>query len=1008
MEELVLKTLSQNPEEQAAANQTLREEANSRPLEVVMELLEIYKNKNFDEGYKFLVFAHIFIKEYAAQFCEQNELRDQIIELLFATIQTESSSQNCKRFACEIILLLCAEIPDGLLEKIKELAISQGKNTASAAINILVGLMNTHQIEITAEMRQEIISGIFEHFKESAEMFIPIITLVFNNYGKLGEFDYSEYCEYFFQCLEVVPPNFKMTFLVLLDDFIENQNNEDFFGERFPELLEKVASYFADAESERGLRVLALDVLEQSTLSKATEEVLSTILGTIEQLSFGLNLDEEDIYDPEYEDQTPRTDAEESLFRIFNRIDSDVVAGYLITKFDELSATEGIEISQYRYLLIALREGFAFLKSPEGRDIFPEIIEFLSNIVGSENPVLIKEMFSFLITALAQSSLATSFPCELMELFTNSFDYGFPEIFDAFSFFAQSEHCADYTDYDTIEKLSELCNAEIEKENLQTAGKILYSIGSLTVKLDSISEEQRDSVKEFISEKVGASPSYALCALVEILRKEEQPNDETLAQVGAAFNEVNPNDLTKDEYKAFYNGLAVFMDLVKGKEIAEEIMATIYERAKVPLDIDEQEISDSMNISDDNDITSFHKKSQNVIVFCSQKDIDIITNMLCIMSVYLFDNQNFDPLPLIEVMSNVFNYPYIDSLMPIAIDLISFVTVSASENGCLDKLIEALAKIDFLELNEYSVIDLAEAYIIVTDAAAKCELLPVWAPLLCNQLIKMSLRAKDELSNTKEMLGIINLSKGKLLFTILKDYQEVFGEFCVANKEELFPVNEELPDFILAGSIQPEAVINQDSAACADFIINIFDRNVAEVNTACLRAFKYLIDAERVPPELIVGFAVKISEMSDILNAYEEEDDDEGENTLRIENPYKDIPAILLKAIEVDNSLVANEEYFNSVLMQLCPEDQCKNNNDYLMFIEIIKNMEVTDGIIQKIYEIIKQFDTEKEEDREVLTKLSVEYLRVEQYNTQIAALNQGNDKRIEKIMKFCSEFPPE
>ena len=108
--------------------------------------IKVLKTANFEEGYKFLVFAHIFIKEYAAQFCEQNELRDQIIELLLTTIQTDSSSQNCKRFASEIILLLCAEIPDGLLDIIKELAISQGKGTAEAAINVLVGLMNKHQI----------------------------------------------------------------------------------------------------------------------------------------------------------------------------------------------------------------------------------------------------------------------------------------------------------------------------------------------------------------------------------------------------------------------------------------------------------------------------------------------------------------------------------------------------------------------------------------------------------------------------------------------------------------------------------------------------------------------------------------------------------------------------------------------------------------------------------------------------------------------------------------------
>jgi hypothetical protein len=432
----------------------------------------------------------------------------------------------------------------------------------------------------------------------------------------------------------------------------------------------------------------------------------------------------------------------------------------------------------------------------------------------------------------------------------------------------------------------------------------------------------------------------------------------------------------------------------------------------MPLNVTEKEIGD--DVEDDDSLVTFQRKSQNVLVYCDKLEIDNLTNLLTSIDMYIYSNADFDIESTIAVFKNVVNYPYIECLMSPVIEIMSFIVVSAMQHGCLSDFIGVAASIDISELSTYSLNSLIRGYQTITDAVAKAEMMEAWVPQLCGQLIKISMRIRNPYSETEGTKEVIGVCFGELLFSLLSNYQEFFGGFCVENKNELFPINDELPSYILAGSILPEAVVCEDPAFSA-FLIEKFNELNASVNSVILAAFKYLIDNERVPPENVVGFAVKISDINDILLGCDDDYDEGDENSLRVENPYKHIPSILFKALEIDGSLIGKEGFLNCILSQLCPSNCDKNNDDYKAFIDLLKTLEVTNDIVMKIHEIISEFEHEMKDENdekaaEVLSKLSLEYLRVEPYKSQILALNaDGDDNRIiEKIMTFCQSFPPE
>ena len=990
LENLVYAILSQDAEVQKAANDQFNSLIQQNPIEICTNLMEIFNTKTGENGKTFLVFLSRIVKNNLNEFLG-SDFRVNIIEFSLSVIANPNITANLQLIAADLLSSLTQrEIPDGLIDNLMTISLSENIGSVNSSITVLLGLFNSHIVP--NDVRKQLLDSIFEKYHENPNFFIPLISTIFDTYPKMRDADFSPFAEYVIGSLEYISSNAAQfyNFLQLLDTFVSDSLNCQFFGESFNTLIEFVFNVFRATDKSRSVRILCVEILNKTISSELGTEFITTILESVFEVIISWDPETENLLDPEYEDQTPRTETEEILSQLVCNVkDMDGIEDFLLEKINQFSQVE--TVPAIRGALIIIRECFMFFSSPAK---YSEFISFFTKILTEiDDQLLHKETYNCLMQLCSQKNFTSNFNSGIKDMFEWALENDPTlEMFQAFSRYINMSD-TNYLTTDMISALVDLCS-QCSDANL--ALSILHCISTLSSRLsDEIDDDLRDQIIQFVLNLISEFPIYAINTYLYLIRDHEF-DTETLSQVAAALCEANIQDLSKDEYSAYSDSLRNLFTMEEAADVQESLLSKVYEIAEKELNIQECNMNEIHGEIEDNDIRTFHLKSKNSIIICNEEDVNQLNSaIITLQFAFNSDSFEFDTDNFIATANNVLKYQYIEDIMEPFCEILEFAIPCLVIAQTFNRLAEPLSLIDPILIDELPLQKLLEEiFQTVCDAAARTSSFELFLPIVQRFICGVGTRVFNNLDNDGN--DEINYLRGKLMFYLMLNYADVFTPFFQEIESQQFPLAPDSSHIEVAcGSLLPHFFIAPDPNEYLQLVLVLLDNDNQYLRAACIEAAFMSISQRDISGELILEAATKIASLQNILDVDDLDEEEDYEYTDYLERAItKHISFLIMKAFQIDNNIFENEELYHLFTINLSSSIPV-SYEPIELFLEFLKTRQPTVDDVVIVVNVIESLNQRSQDQKamEIKQRFLSEWINADPYKPIIDMIRRDRLK---------------
>ena len=950
LEQLISNLLSNDPEIQRDANEQYIALFSSNPLETCSQMMEIFSSKVGDAGLTFIVLLSRIIKTNLSQFLE-SDFRSNIIEFSLTALANNQITLKVQMIAADLLIQMCTNnIPDGIIEHLTTIAMSSQISPVTAAASVLISLFNIHSFP--AEARLPIVDQFFQQYNQDLQYFLMICSFIFDVYVKQRAIDTSAYLQYVlegFAAFSQSAPNI-YPFLQLLNNFLAGSRlNADFFGDSIPALIEIVIGIFENAERPRCARIICLEIIDSLISGDTDPEIISTIIEKMLEVIVQWDPESEDLTDPQYEDPSPRSDTESKLSDIVNKVQSvEGLVELLGSKVQEFAQSDDVRV--VRAALVIIKQTCQFFSVPQ---MYEFIDLFRTVLTETDNAILHKETYECLSNCCQMRDFTVNYNSELADIFEWAIE-NTPTVV-MFSAFYQYISMSDPVYLDSkgvLEALVTVCQSAAEAEESELVHRILECLSSTVSKVnDMIGEETRQEVVEFVISIIESFPVYAIYTYL-LLVKGHEYDESQYQEVTALLIQINPQDLSAEEYKCFSSSITMVFFNSSAAGIADQLLQLVYQIAQTPLNIQEIALSE-LTENDDSDSKTFHIPSRNTVVICADEELKRLNMALTMLQAALMQDEfQFVPEQIQTVLENCLQYQYMEDVMEPLVEMMQTLVPVSLINQSFQVMIQPLSSINPLIVADVVMEGLIMCFTIATDADVKAGNADAFIPVVHNFILTTGTRVMNNLDD--EYNDEINYQRGKMMLDLMTSYPDAFVPFFNEHAADQFPlsVDDVHPDN-LAGSILPHFVVAADPNEYTEVIRQCIDIDNPYVRSASIRALYLSLSSREIAPELIVQVAIKVSEITKIIDCYPD-DDEQDINTPVDFDKY--VAYIMMKGFQTDSDLANDDEYLETFYQYLCPTIEL-NMEPALFFFDLFKAKDPDMRVVEAVRKLINAID---------------------------------------------------
>lgn len=915
---------------------------------------------------------------------QKNQIKDicsidfvqRLTESMLQFLQNPSYSAEIKASMTEcLITLIKINFNLEMLQILQQMVVSKDLTVFTSAVDTIVGIINIQNIQ--PEIINEIVTNTLAAHSESLEesILIPLSRFIFNIFIKFRLEICKQFSPAFIQALQSLSLEYFTKSLCILSNFTNYIS--DIFEENSHNLIEIIVRTYQNQEFPRGIRVVAFQILVEfgfsSFSSEQFNEILQIVKETISQIEDGVDITSED-----YEDNTPRTETELSLYQFFSG--AQKIPDFSEIVFWTIQECLQSEIWQYvRAGVVLLNDSYKFLTDNYDN----EIIEFMAGYANTDNLILRRQIFLTLEKMISNKpAIATNYGPQLSNIFSNSIAaYASEDVLNAYAIFLK--HCDEFSaKVGVLEDLMGLVS--IDGISVPSCLSCIAILLPKLRQMELIDDEKTSEVIEFAKQFVNVSVSssltvYSLSILISVISSLDK---ELIAQILDTLTSVSLDELNPSDFMMFNESIKSIFYYEDDPEILSHIFAATSNHALSTLSVTNYPLDEDISAYDG--VKTYYPRSQNSIAVVPSADLD---RFICSLETVTFAINLCPSFPLdlaFQIVQNAFNYQFIPEIAENACEIATFIIPLLYVNNLYNEIKQIISAIDTLII-DIECLATAAGFVqdFVNGLATKSLFVGENVEFVHNFIISCCLRFSNSLEENDPYLEKSFVEVGKLMAACIEGSEES-ANFFNSHSEEYFPITEDVDEnprrVLIAGSIYAHAALLRASPP-QDFIVMLNTSASSTSNDIVLASIssigRYLISG------VLNGisfdeFASTAQSTLQSLDCAEYDDEVEEKDRDKIEAW---ISLILAFAISQNQALRSDEEAIQAFMSTVDKSSLTNSKIPFMLFLDIFQHcgfelpcdafVVLTD--VSKCYEYISENINEQSQNiilqlRELLT----------------------------------------
>ena len=802
-------------------------------------------------------------KELIKQQCGEEFIQN-LVNSLLELIQNPAYTPQIKNNMTECLLnLFKISFNPDILEILQQMAMNSDLTIMTSAIDSILGIISIQGIQ--PEIINSIVTNILNTHAESLSQasLIPLSRLIFTVFSKYKLDICKSFAPASIQVIQDLEPQYFNKSLCVLSNFTSFFS--EFFDEKIMDIISIIIHSFQNTNLPRGIRVICFQILVEFGFSNFTidqfTEVLNIVVQTIAQIP-----DDVDITSEDYEDETPRSEVEMSLFSFFSgasKIENFNEALYGVIE-------ECLRQDSWQYIragLVLINDSPKFLSSA----IHENLVTFLIELSSNDNPFVRNQVFKSLRTfMIAQPSIVENYGPQLAEMFRNAIgQLPTEDVLDSYSIFL-SKVDVQLTSFETIEVLTQIISIPgIDITNC------LFCISQLLPRLRSqqmIDDDQTSEVISFSKQFINSSPSLTVYSLSILISCISLLDNETISQVLDILSNISLTDLNENDYFVFNESIKTVFLEVEDSDTLSHIFTKISASSLIDLKPVVQSLDD--DISDFDSFQTFYPRSQNKIILIQSEELD---KYLSSLETVLFAVGKCISFPLdisVPIINNAMNYQYIDKVMEIVIEIAQFISPFLISNGHIDTFKSIIEHFDLILLDLYSLSLLSSLIEIFVTGLIHLNIMNEENLSVVHKFIDQACnRVLNSLTDDNENAEKCHFSVGKLMNYCIEN-SSLSLEFYEQKKDIYFPVNSDHEELI-SGSIQAmnSLVLKNPSNEIISVLSDYFYSSSLLTILSSVQLLGKLVINGQIPSDVIEEIAKNAQNCLETLDVDDDEND---------------------------------------------------------------------------------------------------------------------------------------